>query len=143
VVLDGKGYQTDDASYATLPSEVGLLDDLAVGTQFTAVGYGQQAAYPDGTPADAKTKADLLRMIAEPVLNQYYGDFALLLSNNSKTGGTCFGDSGGPIFYDGMLVAVTSFGVNETCAGHGGVYRLDTADDLEWLYNAPEFERYI
>jgi secreted trypsin-like serine protease len=146
VVLDGKGYETEDGTYATLPGEddAGLLDNLAVGTQFTTVGYGLQSAYPDGTPPDVNlTKAERLRMIASPVLHQYVGDFALLLSNNSKTGGTCFGDSGGPTFYDGVLVAVTSFGVNETCAGHGGVYRLDTADDLYWLYNAPEFERYI
>ena len=74
-----------------------------------------------------------------PKLNQInggiVGDFSLLLSNNANTGGTCFGDSGGPNFIDGsnVLAGVTSFGLNGTCAGTGGVYRVDTADDLNWL----------
>jgi secreted trypsin-like serine protease len=48
---------------------------------------------------------------------------------------TCFGDSGGPNFLkDKLIVAgVTSFGKNGQCAGQGGVYRVDRADDLEWL----------
>ena len=63
------------------------------------------------------------------------GDFSLLLSNNANTGGTCFGDSGGPNFIDGsnVLAGVTSFGLNSTCGGTGGVYRVDRADDLDWL----------
>jgi hypothetical protein len=28
---------------------------------------------------------------------------------------------------------VTSFGINGNCAGTGGVYRVDQADDLAWL----------
>lgn len=58
-----------------------------------------------------------------------------MLSSNANTGGTCSGDSGGPTFIDGTttVVAVTSFGMNETCAGSSGVYRIDTADDLAWL----------
>lgn len=149
VVLDKKGYETPNNTYATLPGEFdyGLLDGLAVGTEFTTVGYGRQSSYPRGTPADEMlTDAARLRMIAKPVLMQYVtdpnaGDFALHLSTNSKTGGTCFGDSGGPTFYNGLLVAVTSFGYTDTCAGRGGVYRLDQPDDLAWLYG--EFGRYF
>jgi len=141
VVLDGKGYQTADGSYATLVGEddAGLLDDLAVGTQFTTVGYGRQSSYPADTPAaEMLTDAARLRMIAHPELLQYVsdpnaGDFALQLGSNSKTGGTCFGDSGGPLFYDGVLVGVTSYGYTDTCAGRTGQYRLDQEDDLEWL----------
>ena len=62
-------------------------------------------------------------------------DFAMLLSNNANTGGTCFGDSGGPNFLAGTLTiaGVTSFGTNWACGGTGGVYRLDREDDLDWL----------
>ena len=28
---------------------------------------------------------------------------------------------------------VTSYGINGNCAGTGGVYRVDRADDLNWL----------
>lgn len=55
------------------------------------------------------------------------GDYSLLLSNNAHTGGTCFGDTN-------VIAGVTSYGLNGNCAGTGGVYRVDRADDLEWLY---------
>jgi secreted trypsin-like serine protease len=47
----------------------------------------------------------------------------------------CFGDSGGPNFPAGtrIVAGVTSFGRNSTCAGTGGVYRVDRADDLDWI----------
>ena len=63
------------------------------------------------------------------------GDFSLLLSNNHSTGGTCFGDSGGPNFIgtSNVVGGVTSFGLNGNCAGTGGVYRVDQPDDLNWL----------
>jgi len=31
---------------------------------------------------------------------------------------------------------VTSYGLNGNCAGTGGVYRVDLADDLNWLTSA-------
>ncbi|HML97806.1 MAG TPA: trypsin-like serine protease, partial [Tepidiformaceae bacterium] len=63
------------------------------------------------------------------------GDSSLILSNNMNTGGTCFGDSGGPNFIgtSNVIAGVTSFGLNGTCGGTGGVYRVDRADDLEWI----------
>lgn len=79
-------------------------------------------------------------MVARPKLNQInggiVGDFSLLLSNNANTAGTCFGDSGGPNFIgtSNVIAGVTSFGMNGTCGGTGGVYRVDRADDLDWLY---------
>jgi len=59
-------------------------------------------------------------------------------SNNNGTvhqGGTCFGDSGGPIFRARctVVVAVTSFGLNQTCTGSTGGYRMDQQDDLDFL----------
>ena len=32
-----------------------------------------------------------------------------------------------------VVAGTTSFGLNQTCAGTGGVYRIDKADDLNWL----------
>ena len=101
---------------------------------FTAVGYGLQKSFPDAS--SWKDQAIRVRMLAHPKLiqinNGYVGDFSILLSNNAHTGGTCFGDSGGPNFIgDSNVVAgVTSFGKNGTCGGTGGVYRVDKADDL-------------
>jgi secreted trypsin-like serine protease len=128
-------------TYGALP-ERDVLDGLVrkrgqKDLTFTAVGYGLQKAFPDA--AAWKEQAQRIRMVAHPKLNQintgYTGDYSLLLSNNANTGGTCFGDSGGPNFIGTSTVigGVTSFGNNDTCAGTGGVYRVDRADDLEWL----------
>jgi secreted trypsin-like serine protease len=115
------------------------LDDLKTvrGRQdvtFTAVGYGLQRINP------VFVEAERVRMVASPHLIQinvpgFTGDFSLLLSNNHSTGGTCFGDSGGPNFLgDSDVVAgVTSFGINGNCAGTGGVFRMDRAWSLDWV----------
>ena len=122
--------------YGLLP-ELDSLQGLPVGTRFTSVGYGLQKAFPDA--AAWKDVAVRQQMVAHPRLLQqntgYTGDYSILLSNNAHTGGTCFGDSGGPNFLgDTRIIAgVTSYGQNWTCGGTGGIYRLDQADDLDWL----------
>ena len=128
--------------YGALP-ELDQLDVLKTrrghnDNTFTAVGYGLQQSFPDA--ASWKENNVRVRMFAPPHLIQIngglVGDFSLLLSNNAHTGGTCFGDSGGPNFIgdSNVLAGVTSFGLNGNCAGTGGVYRVDRADDLDWLY---------
>ena len=135
VVLDAPMAMSE---YGALPEE-DQLDQLKTrrGKQnvgFTAVGYGLQKINP------VVVEAERVRMVAHPHLIQinvpgFVGDFSLLLSNNASTGGTCFGDSGGPNFLgDSNVVAgVTSFGINGNCAGTGGVYRVDRGWNLDWL----------
>lgn len=113
--------------YGTLP-KVNQLDKLKTkrGLQdvtFTAVGYGLQASYPDA--ASWKNESALIRMVAYPKLIQINvpgatGDFSMLLSNNAHTGGTCFGDSGGPNFLNDSLVVagVTSYGKKRQLCRH-------------------------
>lgn len=125
-------------AYPTLPDE-DELDDMAHarGTKtqtFTAVGYGMQYVSP------VAVVAQKVRMYAEPKLNAINakgvtGDHSLLLSNNASTGGTCFGDSGGPNFIGDSLVVggVTSFALNGNCAGTGGVFRVDRGDVLDFI----------
>ena len=138
VVLDAPVTMSE---YGALPT-LNQLDSLKTqrGQQdvtFTAVGYGLQMSFPDA--ASWKENNQRVRMVAHPKLNQInggiVGDFSLLLSNNAHTGGTCFGDSGGPNFIgdSNVIAGVTSFGLNGNCAGTGGVYRVDRADDLNWL----------
>jgi len=105
---------------------------------FDAVGYGNQESYPD--PAAWKNVEEWIRMIAHPTLVQINapgltGDFSLLLSNNPNTGGTCYGDSGGPNFLAGtnIILGITSFGMNPTCSGTGGVLRTDRAGVQEFI----------
>lgn len=103
-------------------------------TTFTAVGYGLQQIN------GAFYTGERVRMVAHPHLIQintpgFTGDFSLLLSNNHATGGTCFGDSGGPNFFgDSNVVAgVTSFGLNGSCGGTGGVFRMDRQNVLDFV----------
>jgi V8-like Glu-specific endopeptidase len=125
----------DLGQYGTLPI-VNSNDDLRRGrkTGFRSVGYGLQRINP------VFVEAERVRMVANPWLIQinvpgFVGDFSLLLSNNAATGGTCFGDSGGPNFLgDSMVVAgVTSFGINGNCAGTGGVFRIDRLDVIDFI----------
>ena len=56
--------------------------------------------------------------------------------NGNDKGGTCSGDSGGPIFYpkgSNQIVAVTSFGMNANCRGVDFAYRLDRPAVLGWI----------
>jgi len=131
--------------YASLPSQ-DMVDSLGKGRNgavVTAVGYGLQQvrsnpAGPDFTMADrVRYKADLFITDTHGVagIGSIPGTRSMILSGDAKHGGTCFGDSGGPSFIQGstVLVAVTSFGLNGNCAGIGGVYRIDGADELDWI----------
>ena len=126
-------------TFGRLPTQ-DQLDSLRPrrSTTFTSVGYGLQKSFPDA--AAWKEQADRIRMVAHPHLLQvntgFTGDQSLLLSNNANTGGTCFGDSGGPNFIgaSNVVAGVTSFGLNSTCAGTGGVMRVDRDYVLDWIY---------
>jgi secreted trypsin-like serine protease len=134
------------AQYGQLPA-VNQFDQLRTrrGQQdvtFTAVGYGLQESFPDQALFLATNTRT--RMSATPHLLQinvpgFTGSFSMLLSNNHSTGGTCFGDSGGPNFYGSgrtetkIVAGVTSFGINGNCAGTGGVFRMDRQDVLDFV----------
>jgi secreted trypsin-like serine protease len=65
----------------------------------------------------------------------------LILSQNNATydGGTCYGDSGGPVFWQEtnnnaskILLGITSWG-DIPCVSTGFYYRIDTMDSLEFI----------
>jgi hypothetical protein len=134
VVLLSKAVKLSPGQYGKLPAQ-DQLDALDHGsaTTFTAVGYGLQQINP------VFIEAQRIRMFAEPHLIQInggiVGDYSLLLSNNASTGGTCFGDSGGPNYLgsSNVIAGVTSFGRNGNCAGTGGVFRLDRKNVLDFV----------
>lgn len=106
-------------------------------TQFTSVGYGLQRSFP--TAAEWKNAASRTRYFAKPWLLQintgFTGDFSMLLSNNAASGGTCYGDSGGPNFLGNtnVVAGITSYGLNRPCGGTGGVFRTDRQDVLDFV----------
>lgn len=143
VVLESGDAQARNTYGALAP--VGLLDELSTqrGLQeqnFTVVGYGLQEVVPNPN----EVRADLVRYRATNKLIGVKGTagipegVAALFTNNpgqAHRGGTCSGDSGGPVFHgdSNVIAAVTSFGLNPNCVGNGGGYRIDTADDQAFI----------
>jgi secreted trypsin-like serine protease len=115
---------------ATVVQEVGYLDALVAGgeldqsTQFLSIGYGGT----EFTNAPGGPTAQYLdtRMYAWSSFNAL-GPGYLRLSQNRATGnaGTCYGDSGGPQFLDGVVVSITVTG-DTLCKSTNVVQRLDT-----------------
>jgi len=139
VVLDQPVFKNQ---YGVLPS-LGLLDSLAKArglkdVTFTAVGYGLQRINPVFVESARVRMQATLELVSLKGTAGIPSGTSVFLSGNAHTGGTCFGDSGGPQFLgsSNVVAAVTSFGLNGNCAGVGGAYRVDTADDLDWLYSA-------
>lgn len=143
VVLDKPITQTNQASlvqsYGSL-ARVGSLDRLATrrGQQevtFTASGYGLTLSNP------VKTISFRKRLMAtEKLVNlksQLTSGFNIQLSASpgNGRGGTCGGDSGGPLLYGATntIVAVNSFGLNEWCRGVDFMYRVDQAAVQSWI----------
>jgi len=59
----------------------------------------------------------------------------LALNPGRGSGGTCFGDSGGPNLLRGTstVLAVNSYVTNVNCSGVGYSSRVDIPEVLEWI----------
>jgi len=137
VVLDTPIYP--DSGFASLADE-GALDAFATrrGRQditFTVVGYGLQRTRPTGDVA-ARIRLEATTQLVN-LRSSLAAGFNLQLTANpgGGRGGTCFGDSGGPIFYgaSNTIVALTSFGITPYCTGVDYAFRIDQADVLAWI----------
>lgn len=132
--------------YGMLAPE-GFVDELLVqrGTQdlgFTAVGYGLQNSQNSHSQRPVEDW-DLARWFGFQRLMQmdsaYTDGYNIQLTNNpglgNGSGGTCSGDSGGPIMHTatGYIVAVNSFGVAPYCKGNDYAYRVDIPNSINFL----------
>ena len=93
------------------------------------VGYGTEVRKPESGPQKPQpmTYPLIRRYTTSP--GQKLTPQILQLNGNPNDirggGGTCFGDSGGPVFLNGYLVAVTSYGYTANCRYLGGYQRVD------------------
>jgi hypothetical protein len=105
--------------------------------RFEAVGYGlEQSRVNLALGGDTRRKAQVMLISLHSHPDRAYAVFSAN-KGQAHQGGTCFGDSGGPVFHDTgdaeILVAVNSWAQNYSCAGKSGGYRVDQPDDLNWL----------
>ncbi|HEY3211711.1 MAG TPA: trypsin-like serine protease [Actinomycetota bacterium] len=123
------------SQYPVLAPE-GFLTDLKAAGEirddtFVAVGYGLLDGWP---PPNLVTNED--RWYVSSPYGGLRKNNLLLLQNPVPTGlgGTCFGDSGGPHFWQDTLiiVSVTSWG-DAICRASDMTQRTDIASVLDWL----------
>lgn len=120
----------------------GRLDEFLKGPKkdqlFTPVGYGLNRSGPfTAEGGDVRFKGSVMLVNLQGTFGIPQGTAVKFSSNKGQPheGGTCFGDSGGPIFEGSSndIVAVTSFGISLTCSGSSGGYRVDQEDDHDFL----------
>src|SRR5438093_6280928 len=111
----------------------GYLDTLNLKSEtFTVVGYGTDA-FITGSAASPKaiTIFDGIRsyrdVSAIPATDAFPDRFLKI------TKGVCFGDSGGPLFHGGTVVAINTWTFSYRCDGPNLEYRVDSAPAQAFL----------
>ncbi len=100
------------------------------------VGYGIQAIQPHPTEVESRYKST--SRIVELNGNASKGGNLHTLNNPSPiggTGGSCFGDSGGPVLVNNtnQVIAVVSYGFSGTCHGADYSWRVDTQESYDFI----------
>lgn len=122
-----------DPGFLNALREGGVLRDGPEIAEFIAVGYGQTIQWPQAVQFDNGPG----RWYVESGFHALTQSLLILFKNNNfDYGGTCYGDSGGPTFfeYDGelWLVGIHSMS-NASCSAMSFDYRTDIADTLDFL----------
>ena len=116
---------------------VGTLDRLANrrGQQdvtFVSSGYGDNQIKPFELWFGERMMASSKLVNLQSALTDGFNVQTSANPGNGR-GGTCFGDSGGPLLYQGQIVGVTSFGLNRNCKGVDFAYRVDRKEVHTWV----------
>ena len=125
------------ASYAQLPA-VGMVDALEQKASLDLVGYGVQIRTVGGGPPVWTGPRIRNYAPAEFVGGNYQlkPEFLRISANAAQEkGGTCFGDSGGPVLLAGtnIVLGVNSYVNNTNCTGVTFSSRVDLAETLAWI----------
>ena len=125
-------------TYASLAAP-GTLDQYGTGQDATVTvsGYGLSSTNP------AMTESYRSRLMATTFITNLRShntagyNVQIATNPGGGRGGTCFGDSGGPILIDDsdVIVAVNSYvlGAGKTCGGTAFAYRTDSEEVISWI----------
>ncbi len=149
VVLDKPIVGVSPAAIAPIGTLDAIRKSQLNSTLVRIVGYGtevrKRVPLPDDSNQGKKPTPQtypLVRRYADapgqkltPQILQVNGN----INDTRGTGGSCFGDSGGPAFYPGegktgeQIVTVTSYGRTDNCRYIGGLQRVDIPVVQNWL----------
>ncbi|HET6213960.1 MAG TPA: trypsin-like serine protease [Micromonosporaceae bacterium] len=137
IVLDAPVTNLAPASLAPRNYLNGFAQPALNSTIFDLVGYGtevRQDGAHDARPTPMSYPL-IRRFTTAP--GQKLTPQILQLNGNPNDirggGGTCFGDSGGPVFLNGLLVGVTSYGYTGNCRYLDGYQRAEIPIVQDWL----------
>ena len=137
VVLDEPVTDIEPAVLAPLDYLDQYSQPALQGTIFEVVGYGTEVRKPESGPQKPQPMTYPLMRRYTTLPGQKLTPQILQLNGNPNDvrggGGTCFGDSGGPVFLDGYLVAVTSYVYTNNCRYLSGYQRVDIEVAQDWI----------
>jgi Trypsin len=135
------------ATYGALP-DAGLVDTLKEGKRLSTVGYGargfdllsESPLQPQPRPLDNRYSATVrLLNTKSPALGEMFVKTTGVSLIKGKGEGSCFGDSGGPLFVGEQqtIVGVTSGVSTPVCRGPDYYQRVDLPRVLKWVRSFP------
>ena len=137
IVLDKPVTNITPATIAPLNYLDAYAQPVLNKTLFTSVGYGTEVRKPASGPQNPTPESyPLIRRFAVQPGQKLTAQILQLngnINDNRGTGGTCFGDSGGPTFLNGYVVTVTSYSYTNNCRYLGGYQRVDIKVVQDWL----------
>jgi hypothetical protein len=137
IVLDHPVTNITPATIAPLNYLSAFAQPALNKTLFTTVGYGTEVRKPDSGPQKPTPETyPLIRRVAQEPGQKLSAQILQVNGNihdTRGTGGSCFGDSGGPTFLGGYVVAVTSYGYTDNCRYLDGLQRIDIKVVQDWL----------
>ena len=134
------------ATYGTLPA-AGLVNTLKEGQPLTTVGYGTTGYEIHGGPPPRpqlvypgdRYRATVRLLETKPAVGDQFVKTTGVSLIKGKGEGSCYGDSGGPLFLPDQqtIVGVTSWGTPEVCRGPNYYQRVDLPGVLKWVRSFP------